>query len=48
MGSEEFNWQVSLQLRYILAWGAAVKLFNAVLVGDPESAQIIEWLLRKR
>lgn len=46
--NEPYEWQVSLQLRYVLAWGTAVKLLNAVLIGDPQSAQIIEWLLRKR
>lgn len=45
---QQYDWQVSMQLRYVLAWKTSVKLLTWYLIGDPEAAKIIEWLLKKR
>ena len=48
MEDKEYYWQVSMQLRYVLAWGVARKLVILVLMGEPNAVVMTEWLLRKR
>jgi hypothetical protein len=44
----EYRWEVSMQLRYVLAWGAAAKLLVLASMGDESSRYFIQWLMRKR
>jgi hypothetical protein len=44
----EYKWEVSMQLRYVLAWGAAAKILLAAMQGDEDSRYFIQWLTRKR
>jgi hypothetical protein len=43
-----YIWEFSMQLRYIFAWYAAVKLLIAASFGDPISVRLIEYLTRER
>ena len=44
----EYNWEVSMQLRYVLAWTMGARLLVAACLGDPGSRYFIQWLTRKR
>ena len=44
----EYHWEMSLQLRYVLSYHAAMRLILMAYAGDPASIYLIQWLTRGR